>query len=73
MGFFLSKSLQLYPMGVTKSWKLLNRFMDSSDKGKNLHNNMYDCTHLKERFLFGFVLKKLTEFMLVGYQNYLQY
>ena len=52
-------------MAVTKSWKLLKPFMDSSDKGKNLYYNMYDHMLLKERFLFGFVLKKLTEFMLV--------
>lgn len=37
---FLSKSLKLCTMVVTKSWKLLKPLMGSSDKGKNLYNNM---------------------------------
>lgn len=55
-------------MVVTKSWKLLKPLIGSSDKGKNLCNNKYDHTLLKERGLFSFVLfyhSKLTDFMLV--------
>lgn len=61
--------------------------MGSSDKCKNLCNNKYDYTLLKERNLFSFVLfyhLKLTDFMLVkdkmsfctksnAYQGYLLY
>ena len=46
----LSKSWQLYPVAVTKSRKLLKPCRDSSDRGKNLLNNMYNHTRLKENF-----------------------
>lgn len=71
MAGFLLKSLQLYAVVVTKSWKLLKPFMDSMDsyKGKNLCNSMYDHMLLKERGWVGFMLRKLTELVLVEKQN----
>lgn len=65
---FLSSSLNLYPVVVTKSWRLLKPLMGSSDKGKNLCNKKYDHTLFKKRGLFSFVLfynSKLTDFTLV--------
>lgn len=45
---FLSRSLNLYPVVVTKSWKLLKPLIGSSDKGKNLCNNKDDHTFKRE-------------------------
>lgn len=84
---FISRTLSLYPIGVTKSWTLLEPLIGSSDKDKNLSNSKYDQTLLKETDLFSFVLfyhLKPTDFMLVkdkmsfctnsnAYQGYLLY